>query len=63
MSRPEASIAKGYLAENCIIFCSRFLNNDGTEKITKYFSNLKYVHKMWNIQLVQEAINMEKQIF
>ncbi|XP_074342445.1 uncharacterized protein LOC141680006 [Apium graveolens] len=35
-SRPEASIAEGYLAEECIIFCSRFLNNDGAGKIGKY---------------------------
>lgn len=26
-SRPEASIAEGYLAEECLIFCSRFLND------------------------------------
>ncbi|XP_074336893.1 uncharacterized protein LOC141674065 [Apium graveolens] len=35
-SRLEASIAEGYLAEECIIFCSRFLNNDGAGKIGKY---------------------------
>ncbi|KAL8146349.1 hypothetical protein AgCh_004186 [Apium graveolens] len=35
-SRPEASITEGYLTEECIIFCSRFLNNDGAGKIGKY---------------------------
>lgn len=28
-SRPEGSIAEGYLAEECVTFCSRFLSVDG----------------------------------
>ena len=28
-NRPEGSIAEGYLAEECVTFCSRFLNVDG----------------------------------
>lgn len=34
-SKPEGSIAEGYLAEECLIFCSRFLGGDGGSKITK----------------------------
>ena len=30
-SRPEGSIAKGYLAEECAIFCSRYLHNVETK--------------------------------
>ncbi|KAL6572291.1 hypothetical protein OROMI_013249 [Orobanche minor] len=28
-TRPEGSIAEGYLAEECVTFCSRFLNSEG----------------------------------
>ena len=34
-SKPEGSIAEGYMAEECLIFCSRFLDGDGGSKITK----------------------------
>ena len=33
-SKPEASIAEGYLVEECLIFCSRFLGYEGAGKIT-----------------------------
>jgi uncharacterized protein DUF4218 len=36
-NRPEASIAEGYLAEECLVFCSRYLN-DG-EKMRSKGSN------------------------
>ena len=29
-SRPEGSIAEGYIAEECVTFCSRFLGVHGT---------------------------------
>ena len=32
-SKPEASIAEGYLAKECLIFCSRFLGDDGAGKM------------------------------
>ncbi|KAK1373571.1 hypothetical protein POM88_029764 [Heracleum sosnowskyi] len=31
-SKPEGSIAEGYLAEECLTFCSRFLNSDAVPK-------------------------------
>ncbi|XP_074374509.1 uncharacterized protein LOC141714912 [Apium graveolens] len=34
-SKPEGCIAEGYLAEECLIFCSRFLGGHGGSKITK----------------------------
>ncbi|KAK1369631.1 hypothetical protein POM88_035723 [Heracleum sosnowskyi] len=34
-SKPEGSIAEGYLAEECLTFCSRFLGGDAGSKITK----------------------------
>ena len=34
-SKPEGSIAEGYLAEECLVFCSRFLGGDGGSKITR----------------------------
>lgn len=46
-SRPEGSIAEGYLAEECVTFCSRFLSVDGgTENNSNDFgrcpTNLEY---------------------
>lgn len=35
-SKPEASIAEGYLAEECLTFCSRFLNNDEVGRNRKF---------------------------
>ena len=35
--RPEASIAEGYLAEECLIFCSRYLNAS-VKKWSKWFN-------------------------
>ncbi|KAK1379804.1 hypothetical protein POM88_026548 [Heracleum sosnowskyi] len=35
-SRPEGSIAEGYLAEECVTFCSRFLGGDEATKKTMY---------------------------
>ncbi|XP_021745386.1 uncharacterized protein LOC110711314 isoform X3 [Chenopodium quinoa] len=35
--RPEASIAEGYLAEECLIFCSRYLNAS-VKKRSKWFN-------------------------
>ena len=33
-SKPEGSIAEGYLADECLIFCSRFLNgNEGATQL------------------------------
>ena len=32
-SKHEASIAEGYLVEECLIFCSRFLGGDGAGKM------------------------------
>lgn len=37
-SRPEGSIAEGYLAEECLIFCSRFLGDDSEKINAKYFT-------------------------
>lgn len=34
-STPEGSIAQGYLEEECLSFCSRFLGGDAWSKITK----------------------------
>ncbi|KAK1354795.1 hypothetical protein POM88_048051 [Heracleum sosnowskyi] len=34
-SKPEGSIAEGYLAEECLTFCSRFLNNDAVPKFER----------------------------
>ncbi|XP_074322757.1 uncharacterized protein LOC141659727 [Apium graveolens] len=34
-SKPEGCIAEGYLAEECLIFCSRFLGGHGGSKFTK----------------------------
>ncbi|XP_074379270.1 uncharacterized protein LOC141720620 [Apium graveolens] len=34
-SKPEGCIAEGYMAEECLIFCSRFLGGHGGSKITK----------------------------
>ena len=37
-SKPEGSIAEGYLAEECVTFCNRFLDDDGAaEKIDGSF--------------------------
>ena len=33
-NRPEGSIAEGYLAEECVTFCSRFLSVDGRTENT-----------------------------
>ena len=46
-SRPKGSIAEGYLAEECVTFCSRFLSVDGgTENNSNDFgrcpTNLEY---------------------
>ena len=43
-SKPEASIAEGYLSEECLTFCSRFLGNDGAIKSSKCLAkqNLEY---------------------
>ena len=38
-SRPEASIAEGYLAEECLIFCSRYLH-DGAKKRRKVINRI-----------------------
>lgn len=35
-SRPEGSKAEGYLAEECLTFCSRFLGDVGEKMNTKY---------------------------
>ena len=40
-SKPEASIAEGYLVEECLIFCSRFLGNDGVGKLPIVLINLR----------------------
>ncbi|GER38825.1 transposon protein [Striga asiatica] len=37
-SRPEGSIAEGYLAEECLVFCSRYLN-DGEKKQSRSISS------------------------
>ncbi|KAK1373570.1 hypothetical protein POM88_029763 [Heracleum sosnowskyi] len=34
-SKPEGSIAEGYLAEECLTFCSRFLNSDAVPKFER----------------------------
>lgn len=34
-SKPEGSIAEGYLAEECLTFCSRFLGSNVGSDITK----------------------------
>ena len=36
-NRPETSIAEGYLAEECLVFCSRYLND--REKMRSKGSN------------------------
>ncbi|XP_074374289.1 uncharacterized protein LOC141714684 [Apium graveolens] len=46
-SRPKGSIAEGYLAEECVIFCSRFLDVDGvvennSNDFGKYGTNVEY---------------------
>ncbi|XP_074359670.1 uncharacterized protein LOC141699719 [Apium graveolens] len=46
-SRPEGSIAEGYLAEECVTFCSRFLDVDGvvennSNDFGKYGTNVEY---------------------
>ncbi|KAK7383378.1 hypothetical protein VNO78_29056 [Psophocarpus tetragonolobus] len=37
---PEGSIAEGYLADECLTFCSRYLNNDVQTKFNKLLRNL-----------------------
>uniref|UniRef100_A0A803NA74 Transposase-associated domain-containing protein n=1 Tax=Chenopodium quinoa TaxID=63459 RepID=A0A803NA74_CHEQI len=34
-SRPEGSIAEAYLAEECLIFCSRYLHDDFSSKLNR----------------------------
>lgn len=34
-SRPEGSIAEGYLAEECLVFCSRYLHDDFSSKLSR----------------------------
>ncbi|XP_074362862.1 uncharacterized protein LOC141703164 [Apium graveolens] len=46
-SRPEGSIVEGYLAEECVTFCSRFLDVDGVVEnnstdFGKYGTNMEY---------------------
>ncbi|KAK2967837.1 hypothetical protein RJ640_001779 [Escallonia rubra] len=36
-SRPEGSIAEGYWLEECVTFCSRYLNNDVETKLNRPF--------------------------
>lgn len=40
-SKPEGSIAEGYLAEECVTFCSRFLGGDGGMENSMYSTNLE----------------------
>ncbi|KAK7293883.1 hypothetical protein RJT34_16760 [Clitoria ternatea] len=39
-SRPEASIAEGYLADECLTFCSRYLKDDVQTKFNRPMRNL-----------------------
>ena len=40
-SKPEGSIAEGYLAEECVTFCSRFLNSEVGTGTTVYSTNFE----------------------
>ncbi|KAL8156035.1 hypothetical protein AgCh_001201 [Apium graveolens] len=35
MSKPERSIAEGYLAQECLTFCARFLNDDQNKSVNE----------------------------
>ncbi|KAK1393865.1 hypothetical protein POM88_012921 [Heracleum sosnowskyi] len=41
-SKPEGSIAEGYLAEECLTFCSRFLNSDVVPKFERCPQKVEY---------------------
>lgn len=42
-SKPEGSIAEGYLAEECLTFCSRFLSGgDAVPKFESCPQNMEY---------------------
>ena len=41
-SKPEGSIADGYLAEECLTFCSRFLSGHSVPKFRSYPENPEY---------------------
>ncbi|KAK1400869.1 hypothetical protein POM88_000474 [Heracleum sosnowskyi] len=41
-SKPEGSIAEGYLAEECLTFCSRFLNSDAVPKFERCPQKVEY---------------------
>ena len=41
-SRPEGSIAEGYLAEECVTFCSRFLGGEPLTDFSKCPTNAEY---------------------
>ena len=38
-SRPEGSIAEGYLAEECLVFCSRYMNDGIKTRFSRYGKN------------------------
>lgn len=41
-ARPEGSIAEGYLAEECVTFCSRFLGGEPLTDFAKCPTNAEY---------------------
>ncbi|KAK1354733.1 hypothetical protein POM88_047989 [Heracleum sosnowskyi] len=41
-SKPEGSIAEGYLAEECLTFCSRFLSGDAVPKFESCPKKMEY---------------------
>ncbi|WOG86100.1 hypothetical protein DCAR_0205298 [Daucus carota subsp. sativus] len=47
-SKPEGSIAEGYLAKECVTFCNRFLDDDGAaEKIDGSFPTQQII--FWDV--------------
>ena len=52
-AHPEGSIAEGYRTEECMTFCSRFLQ--GTTRFTRPFRNPEPVKKIKEMYLFQTA--------
>lgn len=52
-SRPEGSIAEGYLSQECLTFCSRYLDDNVETKLTRVGRN----------DDVEECITKELSIF
>ncbi|KAK1386144.1 hypothetical protein POM88_023879 [Heracleum sosnowskyi] len=66
-SKPEGSIAEGYLAEECLTFCSRFLNSDVVPKFErcpqKDVENLIEEHRCFLIKWMLHLTTKPKRQF